>query len=99
MCIYIYIRIGTKILPGCVCVYICVYTHRVYMCMRIFTHMRPRLDVFVYLGRVGTQSLHVGVHVVAYIHTVHTWVHTFVSIHVYTHTEVTHLCTYIYIYV
>jgi len=31
--------------------------------------MSPRLDVGVYTGRVGTQSLHVGVPVVAYIHT------------------------------
>jgi len=39
------------------------------MCMCIFTYMSPRLDVGVYTGRIGTQSLHVGVPVVAYIHT------------------------------
>jgi len=50
-------------------VYICEYKHRVCMCMSIFTYMSQRLDVGVYTGRVGTQSLHVGVPVVAYIHT------------------------------
>ena len=42
---------------------------RVYVCMCIFTYMSPRLDVGVYIGRVGTQSLHVGVSVVAHVHT------------------------------
>jgi len=67
-CICICLRICTQSLPGCVCVYICEYKHRVYMCMSIFMYMSPRLDVGVYIGRVGTQSLHVGLSVVAYIH-------------------------------
>jgi len=56
-------------LPGCVCAYVCECKHRVYTCMCIFTYMSPRLDVGAYIGRVGTQSLHVGVSVVVYIHT------------------------------
>jgi len=39
------------------------------MCMYIFTYMSQRLDVGVYIGRAVTQSRHVSVSVVAYIHT------------------------------
>jgi len=49
-----YLRIGTQSLPGCVTVYICECKHRVYIYMCIFTYMSPRLDVGVYMGRVGT---------------------------------------------
>ena len=50
-------------------VYICECTQRVYVCMFILTYMSSRLDVGVYVGWVGTQSLHVGVSVLAYVHT------------------------------
>jgi len=63
--IYVYVH---RVCLG-VCVYICEYKHRGYMCMCIFTYMTLRLDVGVYIGRVGTQSLHMGVPLVAYIHT------------------------------
>jgi len=91
-CIRIYLRIGTQRLPGWVCVYICEYKHRVYMCMCIFTYMSPRLDVGVYIGRVVTQSLHVGVSVVAYIHTGFTCGCKCLYVFTYIHTEFTHVC-------
>jgi len=73
--VYMYVlRIGTQSLPGCVCVYICACKHRVYMFMCIFTYMSPRLDVGVYIGRVGTQSLYVGVCSCVYSHRVRMWV-------------------------
>jgi len=69
------------------------------MCMCIFTYMSPRLDVGVYLGRVGTQSLHVGVPVVAYIHTEFTCGCKLLCVFTYIYTEFTHLCVYILTYI
>jgi len=99
MCICIYLRIGTQSLPGWVCVYVCTYTHRVYMCLDIFTYMRPRLDVGVYIGRVGTQRVHVGVHVVPYIHTEFTCGCMCLYVFTYIHTEFTHVYVYIFTYI
>jgi len=73
------------------------------MCMCIFTYTSPRLDVGVYIGRVGTQSLHVGVSVVAYIHTEFTcrckclYVFTYIYTRVCVYTCVnSHTCVCIY---
>ena len=95
MSICIYLRIGTQSLPGWGCAYICTYTHRVYMCMRIFTYMCLRLDVGVYIGRMGTQSLHVGVR----IHTEFTC--GYICLYVFTnmHTEFTLVCVYIFTHI
>jgi len=68
------------------------------MCMCIFTYMSPRLDVVVYIGRVGTQSLHVGVSVVAYIHTEFTSGCRCLYVFKYIHTKFTHVCVYINVY-
>jgi len=64
--------------------------------MGIFTYMSPRLDVGVYIGRVSTQSLHVGVSVVAYIHTEFTCGCKCLYVFTYIHTEFTHVCVNIY---
>jgi len=69
------------------------------MGMCIFTYMSPRLDVGVYIGRTGTQSLHVGVSVVAYIHTEFTCGYKCLYVSTYIHTEFTHLCVYILTYI
>ena len=74
---------------------ICEGKHRVYICMFIFTYMSPRLDVGVYIGRVGTQSLHVGVSVVAYVHTEsHVGVNVCMYSRIYTQNSHTCVCIY-----
>ena len=79
------------------CIYICECKQRVYVCMYIFTYMSSRLDVVVYIGRVGTQSLHVGVSVLAYVHTES---HVGVSVFMYSRIcpQRTCACVYISVY-
>ena len=76
-------------------IYICECKQRVYVCMCIFTYMSSRLDVGVYVGWVGTQSLHVGVSVLAYVHTES---HVGLSIFMYSriYTQNLHTCGCIY---
>ena len=63
--------------------------------MCIFTYMSPRLDVGVYIGQVGTQSLHVGVSVVAYVHTEsHVGVNVCMYSRIYTQNSHTCVCIY-----
>jgi len=69
------------------------------VCMCIFTYMSPHLDVGVYIGRVGTQSLLMGVSVVAYIHTEFTCGCTYLYAFTYIHTESTHVCVYMLTYI
>jgi len=61
--------------------------------------MSPHLDVGVYIGRVGAQSLHVGVSVVAYIHTESTCGCKCLYVFTYIHTEFTHVCAYMLTYI
>ena len=69
------------------------------MCMYIFTYMSQRLDVGVYIGRGGTQRLHVGVSVVAYIHTEFTCGCKCLYVFTCIHTEFTRVCVYILMYI
>jgi len=63
--------------------------------MCIFTYTSPRLDVGVYIGRVGTQSLLVGLSVVLYIYPEFTCGCKCLYVFTYIHTEFTHVCVYI----
>ena len=88
-----------------VCVYICVYVHRFYMCvcidLRIWT---PRLHVCVYISTHIIQSLHVCVCAFAYMYTDLTcvFVHFVVSVRrfyicdVYAHRV--YMCVYMFAY-
>ena len=78
--------------------YICECKQRVSVCMCIFTYMSSRLDVGVYIGWVGTQSLYVDVSVCVCSHGVTCGFKCF-YVFTYIHTEFTHVWVYILTYI